>query len=274
MSGPARLPIWRTAFGSYAFLFRNWREMLRVGWLPFALLVALDLLMRLLPAPEGWHYLIAFAYRWALWAIFTPVVAMAVVPWHRFILLGSRPRRGPVGVALTRREGRYALWTIGIVIIVSSLNWTGMFLSGFIVWASEALGYHKGAFDSVHFVLFLVTSYIGLYLFSVLGLALPAVAVERRRSLRGALLLSRRNGLQMIVLTLLAFTPIYLSYVATLNFWSESGISPYLWTVFCDAVYLFGAFAAATILSFSYRALGGLRGNEPGPTRIPPSGCN
>lgn len=272
MSATTKLPVLRTIIAAYAFLFRNWRDLIRIGWIPFALTVTLNLFMQLMPDTEHWHYLAAMAYGWVLWAVYTPIVAMAVVPWHRFILLGDRPRRGPAAVALTLREGRYTLWTIGIMVIAHSLNWAWMLLTGFVVWASETLGYQEGAFDSLIFSLFLVSTFIGLYLFSVLGLALPAVAVERQRGIKGALELSRRNGLQLMVLALLAFAPIYLFYTVTLNFWPESGVWSHVWTGFYDVFYLFEAFAAATILSFSYRTLGGLRGNDPGPTTIPPSG--
>jgi hypothetical protein len=268
-----KLPVWRTAVGAYAFLFRNWREALRIGWLPFVAVVALDFLRDYLPSGDGLPTIVLAFYGFAVWAAYTPIVAMAVVPWHRFILLNQRARGGVFAVSLSAREGRYVVLTVAIMAIVTGINWAVPLFSFFLGWFSWA-GITLGAlFNAAGFVLYLAAVVASLYVFAILGLALPAVAVDRDGWLKGAVRLGYRNGWRLVLVTLAMLAPYYAYYWVAINLpdaaFDESW--EFVWILVNGVFYVFEAFIAATALSLCYRALGGLRGSEPGPTVIPPS---
>lgn len=269
-----KLPVWPTITAVYAFLFRNWREALRIGWLPVVAATALDILLEYLPSGDGLPLFVLALYGFAVRAAYAPVVALAVVPWHRYILLNQRARGGAFVVALSAREGRYVVLSVAIMAIVTSMTWAVPLFSFFLGWFSWT-GSIVGAFmNTAGFILYLAAIAASFYVFAMLALALPAVATDRDGSLRSAVQLGHRNGWRLVLVTLAALAPYYAYYLVMINLPDAAFEGPWglAWTLVYRVFYVFEAFIAATALSFCYRALGGLRGSEPGPTIIPPTG--
>lgn len=267
-----KLPVWRTIIAAYVFLFRNWREALRIGWLPVAAATMLGLLREYLPSGEGWPRVAVVVYGFAIWAAYAHIVAMTVVPWHRYILLNQRIRGGILAVALTVREGRYAVLSVAIMAIVTGMGWAGWFLAYSHGWFSGA----EIVFVFVRLVTDLPFFAATFYLSAVLALALPAAAVDRDSSLSRALKLGYRNGWRFVSVVLAVSVPYYV-YFHGGNYLPDSafeGIWEIPWTVAGAGVFVFETLIAATALSLAYRALGGLRGSAVAPSVIPPSGGN
>lgn len=264
-----KLPVWWTAVASFAFLFRNWREVMRVAWLPVLAVFALGVVGDYLPSGEDWPGTIRVIYGFAIRAAYAPIVAMTVVPWHRYILLNRSPRGGILAVALTIREGRYAILSIVIMAIATGMGWAGWLVSYSHDWFSGADIVFVFVRLATHLPFFAATFYFS----AVLSFALPAAAVDRDSSLKSALRLGYRNGWRFVLIIVAVSAPYYVYYYGS-DYVPEpayEGAFRILW-IFAGAVmFVFESLIAATALSLAYRALGGLRGSAAAPSMIPPS---
>ena len=275
MSGAAphetrKLPVRRTAVATYAFLFRNGREALRIGWLPVLAVFALGVVRDYLPSGEDWPSTLRVFYRFTITAAYAPIVAMTVVPWHRYILLNQRIRGGILAVALTVREGRYAILSVAIVAIVTGMDWAGWLVSYAHDWFSGTDIVLVFVRLAANLPFFAVT----FYLSAVLALALPAAAVDRDSSLKSALRLGYRNGWRFVLIIVAVSVPYYVYYYGS-DYVPEPAYEGGLrmpWIFTSAVIFVFETLIAATALSLAYRALGGLRGSVAAPSVIPTSG--
>jgi len=270
MSDGVKLPVWRTIIAAYAFLFGNWREALRVGWLPVVAVIVVGLLRKYLPSGEGWPKIAVGVYGFAIWAAYAPIVAMTVVPWHRHILLNERSRGGIFPVALTVREGRYAILSVAIMAIVTGMGWAGWLLQQYFALYSS----FGTVFEATGAVLSTSAVVVSFYVSAVLSLALPAAAVDRGSSLKSALKLGYRNGWRFVLICVDVSVPYYAYYYGG-YYVPEPALEDSLripWTFAGAVIFVFETLIAATALSLAYRALGGLRGSPPATSLIPPSG--
>lgn len=274
MSDNRKLPVWRTVAGAYGFLFRNRREALRIGWLPFVAVAVLDFVLGYLPDGDGWPTAALELYDFTVWVAYTPIVAMAVVPWHRYILLNQKIRGGAFSVAFSAREGRYIAVAVTIMALVTGMNWGAQLFLTLLDWIPGtesnfgALLYFFGSF------FYLVVLIASIYLLTVLGLALPAVAADRNSDLSGALTLGDRNSGRLVLVMLTTGVPFYVFYwtTETLPDFAFEGLWALALSLVDSVLFVFEALIAASALSLCYRGLGGMQGNEPGTTMIPPSG--
>ncbi len=274
MDNPVRdnLPVWRTIVAAYGFLFRNWREALRIGWLPLVATVAYAFLTDYLPSGDGLPRLAFELYELGIWMAYAPVAAMVAVPWHRYVLLGQRTRDGALAVAFSARESRYVVLTVAITAVVVGSSWAAWLVPHLSGSFSESES--VSLLEVATIVVYLAVYFLSWYVFALLCLALPASAVDRSGGFRGAVRLGYRNGWRVAFTTLAALAPFhaynwgagYVPGSALEGFWGL-----FAWNFAYGFLAVFEVLLVATMFSYCYRALGGLGTGQPGSTVIPPS---
>ena len=126
--GPARkVPVWRTAIGSYGFVFTNLDRFLALGWIllviTFAVYMASGFLFKIgvreAASVADWvTYLALSAASWAMYAVFS-------VRWHRFFLLDER--ESVFSEILVARNWRF----LGYMVLLTFAPMVPMFLISF-----------------------------------------------------------------------------------------------------------------------------------------------
>lgn len=240
-----RLPVWPTITDAFGFLFANWRTALRLGWIAVLVSFVIDLLFDQLLGLLSDYGLIAVALiDFVATAAYVPAIAIAVVPWHRMILL----RQQPGGVRLGARERRYILWAVLL---------SAIYLG--VIWAAYL---PTGLFGTVPFpfnLIYIAGSFVAVAGFLLLSPILPAVAVDGRADLKRAFALSEGNRLRFVIVSIAVWVPSIL-FVGVLPETVFDGYRAYLLDLIYNAVYVFDAMITATALSLCYHRLGGMDG--------------
>ncbi len=262
-AAPARkLPVLRIVGASYGFVLLNLRDFLRTAWLPFIVLVVM-LVIHGMPEPPpettgdqppqlpGPDFLIALI-------IFLIISVTVQVAWYRRVLLGPDGLASGFPLALGRREGRFFMRMIGVLLLMLMLFVFAMNILGGAVPAGS-----PGA---------LAFSYIGLavlalgdfYLASRLWLVLPAAAVDARTTWVQAWRLGHGNGWRIALAWIGALLPVTLVRFAILlpTAQTESALLYYAVGVVTYALGLLGYVLSATAMSLCFAQLGGLDGDE------------
>lgn len=266
-----RLPVWRTIAAVYRFMLGNWQDALRIGWLPVLAVIGLGGVLQYLPGGGDWSAIARLSYAFAIWAAYALIVAVAVVPWHRKILLDERVRSGVLAVALTAREARYAFVCVAIMVVMSVMGWAGWSVLGRYDWFSDT---EPIAIAALGAVLHLVLLAAYLYASSVLSLALPAVAVDRKAGSGAGFALAFADGWRLVLVLLAASVP-YVAYYHAIGYLPASalaGVGAVVAAIPYSVVFVLQALLIATALSLSYRALGGFDGDGPISAAHPPGG--
>ena len=231
------MPLGATLRAAYAMPLRRPGAALRAFWPPVLLFVAAWVQALLLPPfvlrpgdPLFFAVLVALLYMLLL-------TARGATAWHRMLILGDRvpwtpPWPDPRGL-------RYALWTLGLTLLIVLLYW------GFFLYVAPPLLRAAGPIPGI--ISLKGLSYL-LWIASIAVLAspilrLPATSVDRRSG-------SVPLGLNVRALLLLTTVPAMLA----------SDLLPVLvWSIAITPGFLLGANILATLLD-AYAGLVGLTG--------------
>lgn len=208
-SSDGSLPVLRLASSSLAFLGAHLGDAVRLSWLPLAILLLSDAIWALLLPGDDKG---GVAYSWILFIIFKSINGLALtlllIPWHRLILFGEKPRCSGFSVP-GKMHVSYAIRLLLMAAV--SVAW----LQG-----SGYLFGHLLADTGWRFARMLAVwscSAIYLYLFSRVASVLPAAAVGETARPAQAWVLTRKRGWRATaVLTLVLIPTLVLSMLMSL----------------------------------------------------------
>lgn len=295
MTAAVKLPVWGTVFAAWRYLATQWRIVLPLAVL--LLLVGPILVLWLPVAAHIVELLQATAYLsfFLMSVLMDPplliLVAIALIPLHRAILIGTPQPSRRIPFRLGRREARYFMFVIAISVVSAGLD----------LAMSPAMGPVTSAFLNLTlapessfpvtellavlgtFVLVIATIVAFIYVSFRLSLALPAIATDRGEPLLHAWTIGRGNGWRLVAVLLIAVLPVLLAVMAlepsseitfdetpvlidgtNVFMPEESGDNPSsaalaAWT---SLAYTAAFLVEGAALSMSYRALGGMEQGE------------
>ncbi len=224
MHGAARLPVWRSIGAIYRFILNHPRELARIGWLPFLLLVALSLFLGSFePSPDAPVTLAdagpAIVQLLAGGLAQGCIAVFVLVAWHRVVMralaaeavTSDRSPRPPGHRELVYFIQMLGLSLLFLAILLGVALGVAVFLHlGFWLAAPGAAPAAKNAaFAIIGYVAMLIGLVPAFYIALRLSLALPETAVTARagrfaQSWRA----SAGCGWRMVAITVLAMLPV------------------------------------------------------------------
>ena len=212
-AGRGKVPVWRTAIGSYGFVFSNLGRFIALGWLllviTFAVNMASGILVDVGTGEEAsvadWVNFIALtAISWAMHAVFA-------VRWHRFFLLNER--ESVFSDVLGARNWRF----LGYTVLLSFAPVLPIIFLGLIGFGDFPLEPGPQAMEAINWTLIIL---FGLYMLALpiivfvlfrFFLVLPAIAVDRRLTLGEAWGNMRGNTWRFIGASFLVGIPLIIA---------------------------------------------------------------
>ncbi len=225
-AGRGKVPVWRTAIGSYGFVFTNLGRFFALGWLPLVIAFAASMASGFLTEVGGGEsrsladwvtYLALTAASWAMYAVFA-------VRWHRFYLLGERESvfTDVLGTRNWRFLGYTVLLTFAPIVPMLVIG-----LIGFVAVLSGAESQAAGAVELAFILLFGLSGFAAFILLFVMFrfyLVLPGTAVDRPLTLGEAWRNMRGNSWRFIGAFFLVAIPLIIAVLILATF---SGISEF-----------------------------------------------
>ncbi len=234
---PGRLDIGKIVFGAFVIPWRDRHAFARVLWPLFLALICISLLWIHLPDTLRGRVV------WVLYAIYWLLLVLFAVDCHRLVLLDPAARRLRALPSWSRRETRFALMSIALLVLAGLAIYAASTVLLNLPWVRSA---GEGAAARIVY-LALVPAY---YVFARLSVVLPATAVDRRIGLKWAWRSTKRNGWRLVVVV--GVLPWLISEFVNLTYRSNPTIIETI---------VFSAFAYAltvveiAALSLSYREL-------------------
>jgi hypothetical protein len=270
---PRKLPVWQTVGASYAAVARNLGQLLRISWLWFIIVAALYAALGWLePGPEHEDEssilmdVIAAAAGVGAMIIEGLFLASIAVAWHQLILREERVT-GPAYLRIDRTVWLYLISSLVLMFIASAPVVVFLAIAGLSEVAMKVVGGIAAALGLS--LVGAVAAGLGsalllLLVLPRLSLVLPAVALERRLSLRAAWRASRANTLRLALATVLCVLPAVLLLAGELGVrmrsWTDGeGLtdlpmgSSFAYTVLSPIAYAVLAIFGVTLLSLTYR---------------------
>lgn len=264
MLAPGKLPVLNIVVASYAFVLLNAREVLRVVWLPFLAMAALDIVFAARPpAPHvenGGMPALDISFLFALAAqLFVTVTVL--VAWHRRVLLGADGLPPGFPLLIGAREGRFFGRLMGIAVVLVMFHvFAATGFAAFVLQGSAVMQV-LGIAGLTGVVL------AEIYLASRLLLVLPAAALDTRFSFGDAWRISIGNGWRLALawfLTLLPVLAIEIGILVSVIF-SESREFAIGAAIVTEALSLINLVLGATALSICFTQLDAGRQDEETP---------
>ena len=282
-AGRGKVPVWRTAIGSYGFVFANLDRFFALGWLllliTFALSMASGFLFKIgveeSASVADWaNYFTLTAISWAMHAVFA-------VRWHRFFLLDER--ESVFTDVLGARNWRF----LGFMVLLSFVPMVPLMILALVGFGVSPLETGPQAIETINwmpiilFGLYMLALPIIIFVLLRFYLVLPAIAVDRPLTLGEAWRNMRGNtwrfigamalvGIPFMIAVLFVATFLGFSEFASANGGaSEPTIGVLMATNAVTAIIGFFLIAAAvTALSKFYRHIVGMDAPEGGAAGI------
>ena len=212
-AGRGKVPVWRTAIGSYGFVFGNLGRFFALGWLlfmiNFAATMASGFVFNVGAREEAsvadWvNYIALSAISWAMYAVFA-------VRWHRFFLLNER--ESVFSDVLGARNWRF----LGYTVLLSFAPVLPIIFLGLIGFGDFPLEAEPQAMEAINwtpiilFGLYMLALPIIIFVLFRFFLVLPATAVDRPLTLGEAWRNMRGNTWRFIGATLLIGIPLMIA---------------------------------------------------------------
>ncbi|MCZ6744568.1 MAG: hypothetical protein O7D31_07820 [Alphaproteobacteria bacterium] len=170
LSSPGRpaFPVWDMAWGSYRFIFVNFDRFLALAWFPITISF-IGFIPDFLPHP---------AIRWVLHILLTMgAYAIFAVRWHRFVLLDDHS--GVLSDLPSLRNLRFFLYTLAFM-------WMPWVPSIIIQYLYPIKSVGDGGTLSPLFIFAVIFGNVMILVLFRLVLLLPAAAIDKPISVRGA----------------------------------------------------------------------------------------
>ncbi|MCH8095629.1 MAG: hypothetical protein IID53_00945 [Proteobacteria bacterium] len=199
-AGRGKVPVWRTAIGSYGFVFGNLDRFFALGWLLLVITFAVNMASGFLIEVGGGEsrsladwvtYIALSAASWAMYLVFA-------VRWHRFFLLGER--ESVFTDVLGTRNWRF----LGYTVLLTFAPIVPMFVIGFVSFGVFVSVVETQGAGAVELALILLFGLSGIAMFILLFvmfrfyLVLPGTAVDRPLTLGEAWRNMRGNSWRFI----------------------------------------------------------------------------
>ena len=224
-AGRGKVPVWRTAIGSYGFVFANLDRFFALGWLllliTFALSMASGFLFKIgveeSASVADWaNYFTLTAISWAMHAVFA-------VRWHRFFLLDER--ESVFTDVLGARNWRF----LGFMVLLSFVPMVPLMILALVGFGVSPLETGPQAIETINwmpiilFGLYMLALPIIIFVLLRFYLVLPAIAVDRPLTLGEAWRNMRGNTWRFIGAMVLVGIPFMIAvlFVATFLGFSE-----------------------------------------------------
>lgn len=229
----AKLPVWQTTRECLAFVRAHPGDLVRIGWLPLALLFALSLGFGTYEpvAVDRSNPLANLQVSKSVIAMMLQgaIATVMLVAWHRLVMkdyVAAESETADSSRASVRRVSVYF-----IQLLLLSIVFVVVFAAAVLGGAAILLGIHYFIFDNaapagvsddtmnviLGYVAVLFALPPAFYVVFRLVLALPATALDRRGQFEQAWEISAGNGWRMVAVTMIAIVPIEIvNFVLTL----------------------------------------------------------
>lgn len=220
----AKLPVWRTTKECYEFVLAHPRDVVRIGWFPLALLVALSLgfgtyepvsIDRSNPLAD-----LQISQAVIATMLQGAIATVMLVAWHRLVMKDYVAEGTGTAGGSRASARRTSIYFIQLLLL--SILFVLVFAAAMLVAAAILHGIHYFVFDNfapegvsddtmnvaLGYVALLAALAPAFYVIFRLVLALPATAVDRRGRFEHAWEASAGNGWRMVAVTMLAILPI------------------------------------------------------------------
>lgn len=199
------LPVIATVKEAYALFFGEFIALLRAAWAPVILMLVLSAFAsQLIAATNSSGHILG-----ALLLVLASLVSiLAVVRWHRFVILGETERDRPIFAI--RREERASI----LAYVVVSLLFVATFLPLLATIAASSMdrssaGDSSFSITAIAFVVIGIAVSIAIFFFAIrLSLILPHAAVTGHVGLRAIYSATRGNIWRMLCIYLLTMLPL------------------------------------------------------------------
>jgi hypothetical protein len=233
---------------AYSGAWANLGEMVRLIWLPGSLYLALNVVGAMLSSESSvvLRLLIELASL-MLWAIIS-------VAWYRFILIGERPE-GSYQINFSRREGRYLLVSLGLVMLaVPSLLFGGPPEFPPAASVSQMLA-SAGSAGSLLGFFGVMLSFVSIYFLIRLLLLLPAASIDEPFNVRMVLERTRGNFWRILALCILSSLPLLVVYAIIVALFVAIHLPLVVALLFSSLLSIFFAIVNVAVLAIAYREL-------------------
>lgn len=259
MSTTNRLPIGQTVGAVYEAVSGSMGDAVRVGWLPFLVLVVSDVAFAWLTAPPQPPAPLMYLLIFLIVAIWTAVALSVLVAWHRRVLLGPPALPPGLPLQLGRREGLYLARALLYAAVMAVIFWVP-------VLAFTGFGRNDSAlFGAAGIAGMVVLWLIELYLLYRVSLAFPALALDRPMRIAEAWRMSAGNGLRLLAIGLMVISPVVIPQAIALAipYFLGDTVGLLISRVIYDGLALAGLMLGASMLSIAFVELGGANRAEP-----------
>lgn len=231
MNSDARLPVWETIGYSFRFVWRHRNDMLRVAWVPFLMILAINLALGSFDsigvADADFADSLKAMKRGLTRSLLQGVISVYVlVGWHRLVMVDYT---GAPGEKVGRWPGLrdllyflqmlllsllfFVIWIVAFMIAEFILIFGYLIAQGPMAIARAEADSAAYGQDPAFVVLGFIAVFIGLlpafYVALRLSLVLPETATEDRRGRMGkAWAASAGNGWRMVMATILVLMPV------------------------------------------------------------------
>jgi hypothetical protein len=248
-ASPPKLPFWRTVGACYAIVFRNFGQLLRIGWLWLLIMLPVYAAAEWLASRWQGNQIGDFLLSMLPSVLEVPALASIAVAWHRLVLRQERVQ-GAVYLRLDR-----LVWWYAMILLIFIVVTVGPFLCGMVAVLPENPSNPSTLLSVAQiFAGIAVGLAIGALVLPRLSLVLPAGALGERLTLGEAWHATRGNTWRLAWASLLCSLPPLIP--AAVLLWYVEGSTPAVSmigrTVYSLAYVLFVAIAV-TLLSVAYR---------------------
>jgi len=230
MNSDMNLPVWGSLAYSYGFVWRHWRDLVRVGWLPLLLVFATALYFGSFDAvaitpddPAASGPVIVNGLLGGL--IQGAISVIVLVAWHRLVMRDYKGAAGLNALPPGRpgwRESLYFLQMLLLSLLFLAVWFVAFMIAeftlifGYLILGLVGDGKMADAGAASQDPAFVVLGYLAVvagllpafYVALRLSLVLPATATEESRGRLGrAWTASRGNGWRMVFATVLVMLP-------------------------------------------------------------------
>jgi hypothetical protein len=265
-----KLPYLEIAKSGYRLVYYNWQSMVRLGLIPFAIILGAALINAILSeavlsSAAGGN--IGAAAGLGFLALLLNLISMAaivpfLVAWHRFTFDVAASRMPSVTLAVTRTEWVYFGWLIALGIVMGIVYAIGGAILGVILGPLLL----TGGFGAVLFgiILILVVLPGVLYLSMRFGFVFPEVALERKTDPMQSWRQTAKDHIELWLLALVVIVPIFVVGIVVSVLGLVFGLIPVLGGILtivlhvvAMAIYIGFTAAFASALSLAYNRVVG-----------------